>query len=487
MQPLRQIYSGFLSFIGIVIVIIGTGFIFDNDAPFPILLLLIFAIASQSTMTQLVGGQTIVSVSPALSFAAVGLYGPIIGATIAGIAEIGLWLISIRSERKGWKREFERLGVNIGLQAISILVGGTVYLLTLNFLGETTVLGKVLPWLLGAIVTDQVNFWLLSFIIYLANGIKPLQMWKENRWAIPMNVLVLSLGGGLLYLAVTQFGSLGLAIFILPLILSAYTFRLTVNNTKKQMDQLEEMVTLRTKELEDANGELTALHEEKNAFLAVLTHDMRTPLTSIKGYSSILRDRELEREQQVKIAKVILNSQETLLDIVNNILDLEKMKSGNTPVLLEVTSFDLALVTQTAVESLQAPAMEKRIALTYEDIPSPVMIQADLSKIQRVLLNLISNAVKYTPEEGTVCVNTSVNGRYAYVEIKDTGYGIPEDELPHIFDRYSRVKGHQHLAIGTGLGLAIVQTLIEAHNGEILVTSKVDEGSTFTIKLPTNY
>ena len=487
MQHLRQIYSGCLSLIGIVIVLIGTGFIFNHDEPFPILLLLIFAIATQSTMTQLVGGQTIVSVSPALSFAAVGLYGPITGATIAGIAEIGLWLISIRTERKGWKREFERLGVNIGLQAISILIGGIAYLLTLNFLGAFSILGKVLPWIIGAIVTDQVNFWLLSIIIFLANGIKPLQMWKENRWAIPMNVLVLSLGGGLLYLAVIQFGTLGLAIFILPLILSAYTFRLTVNNTKKQMDQLEEMVALRTKELEDANEELKELHEEKNSFLAVLTHDMRTPLTSIKGYSSILRDRELEREQQIKIAKVILNSQETLLDIVNNILDLEKMQSGNTPVLLEVTSFDLALITKTAAESLKAPAMEKRIKLSYEDVPSPVMVQADLSKIQRVILNLISNAVKYTPEEGSVFVNTTLNGRYAYVEIKDTGYGIPEDELPYIFDRYSRVKGHQKLAIGTGLGLAIVKSLIEAHNGEILVESKVDVGSTFTVKLPTNY
>ncbi len=487
MQRLRQIYSGLLSIIGLAIVLIGIILIPGYEDLLPIVLLLFFAIATQSTMTQMVGGQAIVSVSSALSFAAVGLYGPFIGATIAGIAEIGLWLISLRTARRGWKREFERLGVNVGIQTISILVGGFAYLATLTFLDSSSILGNVIPWIIGAIIADQVNFWLLSIIVYLANGVKPLQMWKENRWAIPMNVLVLSVGGGLLYLAVVQFGALGLTIFVLPLILSAYTFRLTVNNSKKQMIQLEEMVTLRTKELEEANEELTTLHEEKNAFLAVLAHDMRTPLTSIKGYSSILRDRELEREQQVKIAKVILGSQDTLLEIVNNILDLEKMQSGNAPVLLEVTSFDLALVTKMAAESLQAQASEKKIALTFEDVPSPVMIQADLSKIQRVILNLISNAIKYTPAEGSVCVDTAVNGRYAFVEVKDTGYGIPEDELPLIFDRYSRVKGHQHLAIGTGLGLAIVQTLVDAHNGEIIVTSEVDVGSTFTIKLPTNY
>jgi len=99
-------------------------------------------------------------------------------------------------------------------------------------------------------------------------------------------------------------------------------------------------------------------------------------------------------------------------------------------------------------------------------------------------LNLISNAVKYTPKEGLVSVDTQMNGHYAIVEVKDTGYGIPTDELPHIFDRFSRVKGHQHIAIGTGLGLAIVKSLVEAHDGEITVESQEGAGSTFTVKLP---
>ncbi len=487
MLKLRRIYTSLLTIIGIVIVLYGVSLIPAYNDPYTFLLLLIVTIGVHTTTTNFVGGKTNVTVGGAVSFAAIGLYDPYIAGAIASLSVVGIWLLNIRSKGPDWKGEFERLGANSGMQAISTLMAGLAFVGTSILLKSDTIFGQTIPWFVAGIVADQVNFWLLAIIIYMAHGIKPIEMWRQNRWAIPMNILVLSLGGGLIYLAVSQFGILGLAIFILPIILSAYTFRLTVNNTEKQMTQLEEMVALRTQELEEANEELTALHEEKNAFLAVLTHDMRTPLTSIKGYSSILRDRELERAQQVKIATVILNSQETLLDIVNNILDLEKMNSGNAPVLLEVTSFDLALLTKTAAESLQAPALEKKISLTYDDVPSPIMVQADMSKIQRVLLNLISNAVKYTPEEGDVCVSTTVNGRYAYVEIKDTGYGIPEDELPHIFDRYSRVKGHQHLAIGTGLGLAIVQSLIEAHNGEISVTSKVDEGSTFTVKLPTNY
>lgn len=118
-------------------------------------------------------------------------------------------------------------------------------------------------WFVGAIIGDQVNFWLLSVIIYLANGVRPKEVWRENRWAIPMNVLVMSIGGGLIMLAVVRFGLLGLAIFVLPIILSAYSFRVTVNNAKKQMEGLEEMVTLRTHALADANHKLESLHKEK--------------------------------------------------------------------------------------------------------------------------------------------------------------------------------------------------------------------------------
>ena len=136
------------------------------------------------------------------------------------------------------------------------------------------------------------------------------------------------------------------------------------------------------------------------------------------------------------------------------------------------------------VETLAAPAQEKNIQLHYETVPTPVMIEADKQKLERVITNLTSNAVKYTPEKGDVWLHTFVDGRDAIIEFKDNGYGIPADELPDIFDRYSRVKGHRSIAIGTGLGLAVVKNLVEAHEGTISVTSVVDIGSTFTVRLP---
>lgn len=479
----RQIYSAILSLTGLIIVVIGVLLFPEYENPSILLLLLFFAIATQSTMTYLVGGTVSVSVSGAISFAVVGLYGPVAAGMAAAIAELGLWLLSLRPKDRDWYHEVERLGVNGGIHGISILLAGLVFVWLRDILGSGSFVTEAIPWFIGAIVGDQVNFWLLSIIIYLANGVRPKEVWRENRWAIPMNVLVMSIGGGLITLAVVQFGLLGLAIFVLPIILSAYSFRVTVNNAKKQMEKLEEMVTLRTQALANANHKLEELHKEKNSFLAVLTHDMRTPLTSIRGYGSILRDRELTREQQTKIAKVILNSQDTLLEIVNNILELEKLQSG-VPILLESANFDLALLVKNTAESLETQALEKNITLNYDQIPSPIMVTADMGKIRRVILNLISNALKYTPEKGLVSVKTEANGRFATFQVEDNGYGIPHDELSTIFDRYSRVKGHRHLAIGTGLGLAIVKSLIEAHNGEIHVESEENVGSTFTFKLP---
>lgn len=479
----RQVYSAVLSLAGFIIIVWGLILFPNYENPSILLLLLFFAIATQSTMTYLVGGNVSVSVSGAISFAVAGLYGPMAAGMAAAIAELGLWLLSLRPKNRDWHHELERLGVNSGIHGISILIAGMVFVFMRQKLGSGNFVIDAIPWFVGAIIGDQVNFWLLSVIIYLANGVRPKEVWRENRWAIPMNVLVMSIGGGLIMLAVVRFGLLGLAIFVLPIILSAYSFRVTVNNAKKQMEGLEEMVTLRTHALADANHKLESLHKEKDSFLAVLTHDMRTPLTSIRGYGSILRDRELTREQQTKIAKVILNSQDTLLEIVNNILELEKLQSG-VPILLESSNFDLALLVKNTTESLETQALEKNITLNYDQIPSPIMVTADMSKIRRVILNLISNALKYTPESGLVSVKTEANGRFAVFQVEDNGYGIPEEELPTIFDRYSRVKGHRHLAIGTGLGLAIVKSLIEAHNGEITVESEENVGSTFTFNLP---
>jgi signal transduction histidine kinase len=196
-----------------------------------------------------------------------------------------------------------------------------------------------------------------------------------------------------------------------------------------------------------------------------------------------LNAQTLSQEQQAHMAQVILRNGETLLDIVNNMLEIEQMKS-EAALVLERSIFDLTQLVARAIEATQTQAMEKAIELQCETADSPIVVYADEKKIERVLLNLTSNAIKYTPEEGHVWLKAVANGRYAIIEIKDDGYGIPEEELTYIFDAYRRVKKHEHVAVGTGLGLAIVKSLIEAHEGNISVQSQLDVGSTFTVKIP---
>ena len=342
----------------------------------------------------------------------------------------------------------------------------------------------MVAWLLAAVVADQVNIWLLIIMVHLQHGVSPREVWWANRWAMPINVLITAVGGGVLAMAIEGFGLLGLGVFFLPIFLSAYAFRLYVSRTREQMDRLEELVELRTRDLARAYDDLEQLNEQKDAFLAVLTHDMRSPLTNIHGYASLLRDYpDLPEEQRRHMANVILRNERALLEIVNNILDIEHLESG-TSVLLEGENFNLVELLEEVIESSAAYARDKEITLTYEAEPAAIFVHADRAKLGRVFQNLVSNAIKYTHQSGAVRVHAAAENGSIAVAVEDNGYGIPSDELPHIFDRYSRVDEHKNKAVGTGLGLAIVKSLVEAHEGEISVESEEDVGSVFTVRLP---
>lgn len=480
---MRNLYLAIISILGVTLVIWGVGSLLTDPPGIVFFLLLTLGIAAQITSTSLIGEEVTVEVSTAVSMATVSLYGPSAASLIAACAAMAVIFNRLRLNWPGWGRAVERIGFNLGLVTISIFVAGTAFELTENWLGQLTFAGRTLPWLLAAIINDQLNIWLLIGIIHLQTRSNLREIWDQHKWAVPINVLVMSVGGGVLAFAVRQFSIIGIGIFFLPIILSAYSFRLYVNQTKRQMEHLEELVAARTNDLRAANEELAELHKTKDAFLAVLTHDMRTPLNSVKGYAQVLSRGNLSEDQQKHAAKVLIRSQDSLMEIVNNILEIEELQSG-TPIELDCSDFDLAYLAMLVSETIQTQALEKNITLQYNENPDELMVHGDREKIKRVLTNLIANAVKYTQENGMVSVNVYLDDTYAITEVTDTGYGIPADELPYIFDRFRRVKGHRHIAVGTGLGLAIVKSLVEAHHGQILVTSTENVGSTFTMKLP---
>ncbi|MDX1663835.1 MAG: HAMP domain-containing sensor histidine kinase [Candidatus Promineifilaceae bacterium] len=477
----RQLYIVLMSAVGATLLVAGLSqaVVFDSMPIF--LLLIVLGILAQIASTS---AEITYEVGSAVALAATPFYGPLGAAVVVIFAHAGFWLINNYQNFPGWKHSLEQLGFNSGMHGLSLFLAGTTLVGLTAALGNDSLWLGAVAWLLAAVVADQVNIWLLIVMIYLQHGVSPREVWWANRWAMPINVIITAVGGGVLAMAIAGFGLLGPSVFFLPIFLSAYAFRLYVSRTQEQMDRLEDLVELRTRDLAEANDELEQLNEQKDAFLAVLTHDMRTPLTNIHGYASLLRDHpQLPEEQRRQMANVILRNERALLEIVNNILDIEHLESGAT-VMLEGENFNLVDLVEEIIESNAASALDKRINLTYKAEPAAIFIHADRAKMGRVLQNLVSNAIKYTQHDGAVCVHAASADGAVKVTVEDNGYGIPAGALPHIFDRYSRVDKHENKAVGTGLGLAIVKNLVEAHNGEITVESEEDVGSVFTVRLP---
>jgi signal transduction histidine kinase len=483
-EALRRIYLVCVSIACVLILAAAMAQLPTYDNLLIFFLLIALATVAQFVST-LASAKIIYEVGMAISIAAVPIFGPLGAAMVAMTSFTAHWLIYNRNGLPGWRKSLEQIGFNGGMYGLTMLLAGLTFTTVLGWFDPSApvLVMYLFSWLVAAVVADQVNLWLLAFMVYLQHNLSPREMWWENRWAMPINVLVTAAGGGALAYAIQELGLVGMFVFFLPVFLSAYSFQIYVNSTKEQMDKLEDLVTLRTADLTEANSKLADLHKDKDAFLAVLTHDMRTPLTSILGYAGLLKDRILSDEEKVHISTVIVRNGKALLEIVNNILEIEQLQSG-TPILLERENFDLGQLLTNVAESIETQALEKSISLECRIAPEPIYLYADKRKLQRVVQNLVSNAVKYTPKTGCVALDACIIDRYALVNVHDTGYGIPAEELPHIFERFRRVRQHKDKAVGTGLGLAIVKSLVEAHNGEITVSSEEGIGSTFTIKLP---
>ncbi|HZU27232.1 MAG TPA: ATP-binding protein [Bryobacteraceae bacterium] len=224
--------------------------------------------------------------------------------------------------------------------------------------------------------------------------------------------------------------------------------------------------------------------EQIRRFSTDVSHELRTPLTAIRGQLEVALF-TAETPEQYRDAMVnALEDVEQLSSIVRALLLLSQAESGQLA--LQKAPLDLGSVAMEVVEQFQIPAQEKNLRLSARTVPGSV-VPADRVQIERLLSNLLSNAVKYTPAGGSVCVTIGPSESLAFVslEVEDSGVGIPAENLPHIFDRFYRVRSPETNKIsGLGLGLSFVSWIVEAHGGRIEVTSKVGEGTRFRVLLP---
>ncbi|MDH5560855.1 MAG: response regulator [Deltaproteobacteria bacterium] len=242
------------------------------------------------------------------------------------------------------------------------------------------------------------------------------------------------------------------------------------------------------KELRERVIDLKRINKVKEEFLAIASHDLRSPLTGIIGFGELLLEVEYLQEDEREYVNYILKSGDFLLSMINDILDLGKIESESFEIELEPT--DIVPILESCLHGAQYSAKMKDIRLECsnrfheENIP---LVQGDKSSLTRIFNNLLSNSIKFTPKKGLVdlTVTPSIDKKSILISITDTGIGIPPEKLPLIFDKYSKTsqKGTEGEK-STGLGMSITKQLVERHHGTITVQSKIDQGTSFIINFP---
>ncbi len=221
----------------------------------------------------------------------------------------------------------------------------------------------------------------------------------------------------------------------------------------------------------------------KSEFVATVSHDLRSPLTLMRGYATMLEMVGELNEQQQGYVKKIITGVENMSRLVNNLLDLGRIDIG---VGLQVENVPVLDILERVTSALQLQANQKNIALNVE-IPKdmPHALEADGALLHQAIYNLVENAIKYTPEGGNVNIRVQSEPEHIVFEVRDSGIGIPADDMPHLFEKFYRGKQREARAQhGTGLGLAIVHSIAESHGGSVRVESEVGKGSTFFLKVP---
>ena len=241
--------------------------------------------------------------------------------------------------------------------------------------------------------------------------------------------------------------------------------------------------------LEKSAQEAREANEAKTRFLFNMSHDIRTPMNAIIGFSDLLEKHIDEREKVLDYTKKIKSSSSFLLSLINYVLEIARIESGKAVLKEEVG--DLQIITNTLSDVFETSVRQKNLTCTYHtDFVHPYVI-CDKTKVREILLNIISNAIKYTPEGGHIAVSISETpceqaGTGCYtLRVQDDGIGMSEDYLPHIFEEFSREHtSTESKVVGTGLGLPIVKALVDRMHGTIDVQSKIGCGTTMTVTLP---
>ncbi len=227
--------------------------------------------------------------------------------------------------------------------------------------------------------------------------------------------------------------------------------------------------------------DLSRLEESRRSFVASVSHELRSPLTCIRGYIEGMQDGTIPPEEQGPYLEIVLQETNRLTALVNDLLDLSRIESGKVALKPEV--FDINELARLSVIKFERRIEEKNLNVEVHLREEPLLVRADRDRIAQVLTNLIDNAIKFLPEGGLLALSAREAGRECLVSVRDNGPGIAQEDLPYIFDRFYKADKAHTSGMGTGLGLSIVKKILEQHGQDIRVSSSKGGGAEFTFTL----
>jgi signal transduction histidine kinase len=218
-------------------------------------------------------------------------------------------------------------------------------------------------------------------------------------------------------------------------------------------------------------------------FIQNVSHELKTPLTVIQGHAAKMGDAPDDREGWLASRRIIADEAKRLTQLVDNLLTLSRLESPSFT--LDRAPLNFGALLEEAILQLSDLAEERHLALSLNVTPGLPRVEGDRARLKQVVLNLLDNAIKYTPPDGAITVSAHAAGGKLVCAVQDSGEGIPPDDLPYIFDKLYRARRARGRPVeGSGLGLTLAQQIIRAHGGDITVQSELGKGSTFTITLP---
>jgi len=259
-------------------------------------------------------------------------------------------------------------------------------------------------------------------------------------------------------------------------VLESVTMKARYRFTQQDMDTLETLAGIAAVAVQNAR-----LFEQSD-WVSEVIHEIRTPLTAILSYAALLQRTDISETMRSKFATIIQQETERVNALATIFLDLARLESGR--VQMQYETLQVSKIIALAADVIRPSAQDKDRELEIKVAANLPTTQGDAQRIHQVLLNLLSNAVKYSNPGDTVTITAYEEDSNIIIAITDTGPGIPEAQIPKLFQKFSRLPGSEHKATGTGLGLVVARQIVEAHHGQINVKSEVGKGTTFYFSLP---